>query len=118
VEILLTVADPVADELGSLAEWLGENPALLGKVKLTSTVAVEGAQGPGADALTVALGSGGTLTALALCLKTWIKAHYAQRNTSVHVEVVGPDGKTVIDASNAADAEALLRQVMRDEQLG
>jgi hypothetical protein len=113
MEILLRVAGPGGSETQALLGWLLESPKLSGEVRLAAADAIEGAQGPGGDVLAVALGSGGTLTALALCLRTWIEAYYAQRRTSVHVEVTGEDGKkVVIDASNAEGAEAVLRQLV------
>jgi hypothetical protein len=113
MEILLRVAGARGDGAQDLLGWLLENPKLSDKVRLARSAAIEGAQGAGSDALAVAIGSGGTLTALALCLRTWIEAYYAQRKTSVHVEVTGTDGrKVVVDASNAEGAEAILRQVI------
>lgn len=117
MEVLLTFAGSVHEDTDSLLGWLSENPELAGKVRPTSSSAIEGAQGPGTDAIAVALGGSGTLTTLALCLKTWIQAYYAQRSKHVHLEINGADGKkAVIDASNAEDAEAILRQLMKDGQ--
>ena len=112
VEIMLKAVGPNGNETQAFLGWLVENPQLSNKVRLTASGTIEGAQGPGSDALAVALGGGGSLTALALSLKTWIEAYYAQRKTNVHVEVTGKDGrKAVVDASNASDAEAILHQI-------
>jgi hypothetical protein len=112
MEITLRVAEPGGGGVEALLSWLLESPKLSGEVTRGLPGGVDGAQGPASDALTVAVGSGGTLTALALCLRTWIQAHYAQRKTNVHVEVTAADGgKAVIDASNAEDAEKILRQL-------
>lgn len=113
MEILLRITAPEGVQSQALFGWLSETPELAARSKLTRSDAPDGAQGLEADAIAVALGSGGSITALALCLKTWIEAYYAQRRTSVHVEVTGEDGKkAIIEASNANDAEALLRQLI------
>jgi hypothetical protein len=115
MEILLSAGK--ADDTESLFAWLSDDPALSGLVKPVSTTPVRGAQGPGADALAVALGSGGSVTTLALCLRTWIQQYFAQRNTAVHVEVTGEDGtKAVVDAASADEAERILRQVLKGSQ--
>ncbi len=113
MEILLRITAPEGRQSQALLGWLSESPEPSGKARLTRSDAVDGAHGRGADAVAVALGSGGSLTALALCLKTWSEAYYAQRRTGVHVEITGVNGKkAVIDASNVNDAEALLRQLI------
>jgi hypothetical protein len=113
MEIFLRARGREGSETQALSGWLSEAPSLSGAVKLAAPDATGGAQGLGGDVLAVALGSGGTLTALALCLRTWIDAYYTQRRTNVHVEVTAKDGKkAVIDASNAADAETVLRQII------
>lgn len=112
MEIILRVAGPAGGEAEDLLGWLLERPELSGKVTPARPGGADGAQGPASDALAVAVGSGGPLTALALCLKTWIQAHYAQRKANVHIEVTAADGRrAVIDASNAEEAEKMLRQV-------
>jgi hypothetical protein len=119
MEILLSTRGGRADDVNSLLGWIADNPALSGRVRLAASVPVRGAQGPGVDAIAVAVGSGGTITTLALCLKTWIEQHFAQRGTSVHVEVTVKGGvKGVIDASNADDAERILRRLMGEDQPG
>jgi hypothetical protein len=119
MEILLSVREGTADDESSLYGWISDNPALAGSVRLASVAKVPGAQGPGTDAIAVAVGSGGAITTLALCLKTWIEQHFAQRGRGVHVEVTVKGGvKGVIDAANADDAERILRQLMKDSQPG
>jgi hypothetical protein len=113
MEILLRVEGTRGGEAQDLLGWLLESPKLPEKVRLVSSDAIAGAQGAGSDALAVAVSGGGTLTALALCLRTWIEAYYAQRRTNIHVEVTGPGGKkAIVDASNAKDAEAVLHQII------
>ena len=113
MEILLRITEPEGVQSQALFAWLSESHELAGRARLKPSDALDGAQGLGADAVAVAVGSGGTITALALCLKTWIEAYYAQRRTNVHLEVTAKNGKkAVIEASNANDAEALLRQLI------
>lgn len=112
MQVILRVAGPDGGQAEALLGWLLESPKLSGKVALARPDPLDSAQGAASDALAVAVSSGGTVTALALCLRTWIQAHYAQRKTSVHIELTAADGKkAVIDASNAEDAEKILRQV-------
>jgi Effector Associated Constant Component 1 len=115
MEILLSVG--TADATESLSTWLSESFPLPGCIRHVSIMPTPGAQGPGSDALAVALGSGGSITTLALCLRTWIQQYFAQRSTAVHVELIGEDGtKATIDAASADEAERILRQVLKDGQ--
>ena len=116
MEILLSLRGGTAEDSDSLFGWISDDPALAGSVRLGALAPVPGAQGPGADAIAIAVGSGGTITTLALCLKTWIEQHFAQRGRRVHVEVTGKDGvKGVIDAANPDDAERILRQLIKGD---
>ena len=72
----------------------------------------EGELGALADALVVAVGSGGTLLALATSLKAWLAQPHGQH---VRIRVRRDGGETVeIDADriDAEQADALLRQAL------
>lgn len=103
--------DPIADA-ESLADWLRGEPELAGRVRLTGQGPKQGELGSALDTLTVALGAGGTGTALVACLRTW----FAQpRRSNVRLKIRREGGATVeIDAKRVkgGDLERLLREAL------
>lgn len=105
---------PVADT-ESLAGWLGGEPELAGRVRRTGHTPGPQELGAVLDTLTVALGTGGTVTALVTSLRTWL-AH--PRRSDVRLKVRREGGATVeIDAKRVkrADVEKLLHQALQEQ---
>lgn len=61
-----------ADLTRDLFAWLIEEPDLRGKARIVERAPLPGALGPVAEALQVALGSGGAVTMLATVAVTWL----------------------------------------------
>ena len=100
------------DELESLDDWLGGEPRLAGRVKMSGVAPREGELGSVADVLVVAVGSGGTLSVLAASLHAWLSQ---PRRSDVRIRVQGSSGRVAeiaADRVDPAQAEALLRQVL------
>lgn len=114
MEIQLSVegVDPV-EGLEELAEWLGQEPELRGRVKPAPAVPAEGELGGIAAVLIAVLGTSGLAKALAGSLRAYLTQ---PRRRAVSVKVKGPKGRVVeVDAQHAADAERLLRIAMGQE---
>jgi hypothetical protein len=105
--------EPV-DGLADLSDWLRHEPELRGTVTPSTTVPGPGELGATADALVIALGSGGALTALA----TSLRAFLAQpRRSDIRIVVRTPNGRSVqVDAKRVRDVEVLLRETLRNSE--
>ncbi|MCX5056905.1 MULTISPECIES: hypothetical protein [unclassified Streptomyces] len=105
--------DPVGG-LAELSDWFGQEPELRGLVR-QNTAPGPGELGSLANALVVAVGSGGVLSVLAASLKAFFAL---PRGSDVRIKVGGrPDGRTVeIDAKRVDDVEALLREALGQDE--
>lgn len=92
--------------LAELHDWLRQEPELRGHITTLTGPPKSGELGALTDALSVAVGSGGALTALALSLKTF----FAQpRRSDVRIVIKTPDGRQVeVDAKRVADVDTLV----------
>ncbi|MFF4490023.1 hypothetical protein ACFY0F_26610 [Streptomyces sp. NPDC001544] len=115
MDIAIRVRDGAGDDvLAGLKAWLEDEPELRGRVRLVPTAPEPGAMGGAFDQLVVMLGSGGAL-ALARSLPVWLR----QRRSSVDITMSRPDGSIVeIRADQARDADALIREALRDHGAG
>jgi hypothetical protein len=98
--------------LESLGDWLRGEPQLAGRVSATGPEPASGELGVLSDALVVAVGSGGTLSALAMSLKGWLSQ---PRRSDVRIQVRRDDGAVVeiaADRVHGHQIEALLREVL------
>ena len=93
--------------LRSLLDWLRHEDELRGQVVLEQVAPRSGEMGGLADALVVALGSGGAGAVLARSLSTWLW----QRRSDLKLTITA-HGRTVeLDASRVPDAQALVREI-------
>ncbi|MBO3748166.1 hypothetical protein J5X84_18995 [Streptosporangiaceae bacterium NEAU-GS5] len=110
VRISVLASDEAAS-LESLADWLSGEPDLAGRFRLTGPDIRPGELGSMTDALVVAVGSGGVVSALASSLKAWL----THRKSDIRVRVEGPDGRKAIvevDRGTVQDVETLIRAVL------
>ena len=108
----ITLADGGPADLDALAEWLGAESELRGRVTRERPEIRPGQMGALSEVLLVALGSGGAITALIGAIPLWLK----HRRSDLKVVVSDGDGRQVsIDATNVHDAEALIRQILRHD---
>lgn len=99
-------------ELESLSDWLRGEPELSGRVATAAPRPRTGELGALGDALVIAVGSGGALTALATSLRGWLTQ---PRRSDVRIRVTGEAGRTVeisADRVNSEDVEGLVRQAL------
>lgn len=97
------------EELVSLKQWLTREDELRGQVTFSRSQLVADEMGGVADAVMVALGSGGAATVLAGSLSVWLRS----RRADVTIEVTGPDGRSVrVVAQRVSDPNALVRDVL------
>jgi hypothetical protein len=96
------------DELRSLHQWLQQEDELRGQVALENAPPAPGEMGTLADAIVVAVGSGGAITVLANSITVWLR----QRKSAVTVKLT-ENGRTVeVTVDRAADAEAIIRSAL------
>jgi len=95
------------DGLAGLYDWLRQEPEFRGRVEGTTRPLSPNELGTLPDVLTVALGSGGAVTALAASLKVFLSQ---PRRSDVRITIKASDGRSVeIDAKRVNDVEALMR---------
>jgi len=83
--------------LESLDDWLRAEPKLAGRVTVAGSEPKEGELGTLGDALIVAVGSGGTLSVLAMALKAWLSQ---PRRSDVRIRIEGGGRVIEIDANH------------------
>jgi hypothetical protein len=105
ISIATLTGDSTGDsELRALHDWLLMERPRPGRISFVDAPLREGEMGAAADALQVALASGGALTVLAGSVSTWL----ATRRQTVTVEITREDGRTLrLDATTTNPHEAL-----------
>lgn len=106
-------------ELESLHGWLLSQPDLRAAVSLGSPARDREEMGWLTDVVSVAVGNGGAVTALAGSLATWL----VSRRSHIKIKVTGPNGRsTEVDVrqakGNQEDVEAMLRKVLDEHEGG
>ncbi|GAA2792714.1 effector-associated constant component EACC1 [Crossiella cryophila] len=96
-----------ADQLRYLHEWLGEVEELRGRVSLTERPPEPGTLGPVVDALVVALGPAGAVSACAAAVLAWLRT----RRGRVRIKVTLPGRRSAeLDAEKVAKLDAAALQ--------
>ena len=115
MDVLLSVEGDDPDEgLSELHDWLRQESDLRGLVTPVANAPRPGELGSVTDALSVAVGAGGTLSVLAASLKVFLAQ---PRRSDVRIVIKSADGQRVeIDAKRVGDVEALVREAL--EQRG
>ena|SRR2546423_13971817 len=103
----LTGGDDAHDELSLLRNWLADEPEFRGRVRLESAPIEAGTMGGLAEALTVALASGGALMVLASSVSVWLQ----QRRSTLTVKIVNPDGSSQEITASGPAADSLAAKV-------
>ena len=111
VSVWLSVeGDHPFEGLAELSDWLRLEPELRGLISPAPTVPGPGELGGPADALVVAVGSGGAISVLAASLRAFL---VQPRRSDVRIVLGTPDGRRVeIDAKRVRDVEALVRETL------
>lgn len=113
MDIAISLEQGSADDLDSLREWLLAEDELRGCVRRSATTPADpGHMGPAIDALTVAVGSGGALSALAASIPLWLKS----LRSDIHVVISDADGtrRVELDATNVTRGSELIATILRD----
>ncbi|MFD7596324.1 hypothetical protein ACFV6D_25225 [Kitasatospora sp. NPDC059812] len=100
------------DAVLDLRDWLADEPAFRGRVRVAAATPGPGELGSWSDTLVVALGAGGTLTTLAASLKVYLSQ---PRTSSIKLKTVKPDGtRTEVTAEHVAraDVESVLKAAL------
>ncbi|WP_327364392.1 MULTISPECIES: effector-associated constant component EACC1 [unclassified Streptomyces] len=98
------------NQLRSLRDWLADSQELRGRVEGVERPPETGTLGPVLDALSVALGPAGAVSAFATGLIAWLRT----RRGDVHIRVTLPDRSSLELAAkrvSGLDANALQQQV-------
>jgi hypothetical protein len=109
VDLALTT-DGTSADLEDLHEWLSHEPELRGRIDFVAHRPRGGELGTVTDALSIAVGGGGALTALA----TSLRAYFAQpKRADLRITAHFGDGQSVeIVAERARDIESLLLSIL------
>ncbi|MGW3202137.1 effector-associated constant component EACC1 [Streptomyces sp. NPDC001118] len=107
---LSVTGDDSIDELTDLADWLQHEPELRGLITFADPEPGPGELGALADALAVAVGSGGVLTVLAASLRAYVSQ---PRKSDVRILVRAQGRSVTVEAKRVNDVEALLRETLR-----
>ncbi|WP_405021325.1 hypothetical protein OHV05_34870 [Kitasatospora sp. NBC_00070] len=95
------------DHLRSLRDWLADSQELRGRVAGVERPPVAGTLGPVLDALSVALGPAGAVSAFATGLIAWLRT----RRGDVHIKVTLPDSSSLeLDAKRVSGLDTLALQ--------
>ncbi|MFZ3555883.1 effector-associated constant component EACC1 [Streptomyces sp. BH055] len=110
VQITLAAQNRV-DDLVSLAGWLRTERALQGQVHLQRQAPSQDKLGSTFELISVAVGSGGVMTALVTSLQTWINSRRTEQKIAVTV-----GDRSVEIVRNGADpvAEAELLRLVKE----
>ncbi|MFE3230094.1 hypothetical protein [Nocardia sp. NPDC059228] len=101
-------------DMDSLAMWLRQEPELRGRIHIAPRVPDAGEMGSVVDAITVAVGGGGSVSVLAMSLRTWLAQ---PRRSDVSIRIRHSDGRSVtVDAKRVGDVEALLRSILDTDE--
>ncbi|MGW6705218.1 effector-associated constant component EACC1 [Streptomyces sp. NPDC054956] len=98
------------DHLRSLRDWLADSQELRGRVEAVELPPETGTLGPVLDALSVALGPAGAVSAFATGIIAWLRT----RRGDVHIKVTLPEGSSLELAAkrvSGLDTPALQQQV-------
>jgi hypothetical protein len=96
-------------EVRSLYDWLRSEQDLHGSVVgLAPPPVRDGELGAGLDIVTVALGSGGTVSVLAGSLGVWLR----NRGTDLTFEISGPKGRIFVDAKRVGNPKELIETIV------
>ncbi len=90
-KVVIAGPDVSADDLRSLRSWMIDMGELRGPFELRRPDPRPGEMGSLTDALIVAVGSGGAVTALAGVLVSWLR----HRTSDLTLKVTRPDGSTL-----------------------
>lgn len=109
VRIAVDVND---DSIGSLWDWLRNEPALRGLVYANQGAAGQERMGGTAELIVLVTSGATALTALARGVSSWLVQREIQRRSDVGVTVQGPSGHTVrLDAQRVAEPEKVLGEL-------
>jgi len=119
-KITLTITDGGPDELRDLRGWLVHEQELRSRVALVRVgPPPPGTLGPGLEALSVSIGSGGTISVLVAGILSWIRQRSGQRHrtSTTAIELRRPDGAVVkigvTGPWSPADVAAQARQLVQ-----
>lgn len=97
-------------EYTMLGNWLGSERELAGRVKLVQRLPQEGEMGGVFEVLTVALGSGGAVVAMARSLVAWLQT----RRSDIEITIASSEGATVrltVHRTKTEDLKSLVQEV-------
>jgi membrane-associated two-gene conflict system component 1 (EACC1) len=115
VSICLSVeGDNPVSGLEELSDWLRREPELRGLLTPADARPASGELGAAAEVLVAAVGGGGALSVLAASLRSFLSL---PRRSDVRIVVLEPSGRSVkVDAKNVRDVEALIREILGQNQ--
>jgi hypothetical protein len=97
------------DDVVNLTEWLCSERGLQGSVRQIRSAPAETELGTAIDIISVAVGTGGAVTALANSLNAWLQT----RRSAVKVTVSRGDRSATVEASNISNVSEVIEAVLR-----
>lgn len=109
-ELHLAASDQTT--LDSLREWLEGEDELRGRIRRGSATPLPGHMGVLQEAIIVAVGGGGALSALAASLRFFFSQ---PRREDIKIEIRTEDGRSIlIDSRRVKNSEAILRAILEN----
>ena len=103
----LNGTDSQQDDLVSLRRWLSDEPEFRGRIRIEDAPLRADQMGGLAEALSVALAGGGSLTVLAGSVSVWLR----QKRSALTVTIVNPDGSSQEITASGPAADTLAAKV-------
>ena len=110
---VIRLVNGTQNDLEDLSSWLSDEDELRGGVSPQAPAMGPNEMGGLADALVIAVGSGGALTVLARSLQTWFELHRSSIDLSISDSSTGKHVQ--VNATNIRDAEILLTRLLDAE---
>lgn len=117
--LIITITDANPDELRSLRAWLISEDEFRGRVTIIDEKTAPGTlSGVAWEALSVSIGSGGTVSVLIAGTMAWLRQQYSQRHpaSKATVRLRRPDGASIeisATTSSAWSADQIAAQISR-----
>ncbi|WP_405492489.1 hypothetical protein [Nocardia sp. NBC_00511] len=107
VRVLIEGARDSEQQLISLRRWLTAEDEFRGYVRFEEKAMKPGEMGGFADALIVAVGSGGALTVLSSSIQTWLQ----QQRSKVSITIANSNGDSVQITAEGPAADAVVSRL-------
>ena len=111
MEVSIALSNGSAAEVDDLESWLQAEQPLRGTLRRSADPASPDHMGALAEAIVVALGSGGAVSVLSASVPVWLR----HQRSDLHVKITRGDRTISLDSTNLREADEIIREILRDE---